>query len=159
VPEVGLALSGCKLVEQSSDGRIWILNRNSPGVRFFDGEAWQDVELPPKTSLAFHLMEDHEGVIWVSAGSALLEVNGSKAEVKHRHKELVFCDAGMEYNEMTSMCEPCERGFYKDNARPVPCTLCDIEYITAGTGANSSSECTVSKLVVLYRLVHCGQRG
>ena len=66
------------------------------------------------------------------------------------HLFTVFCSAGREKNLVTGSCDICPRGYYKDNTIDVFsfCTLCPIDKITAGTGAENMAACNIGKWLI-----------
>ncbi|KAI0238725.1 hypothetical protein LSAT2_010524, partial [Lamellibrachia satsuma] len=76
------------------------------------------------------------------------ERNGNKSAC------LPYCAAGEEFGA-NNMCEPCQRGFYKDNvtgmARFDKCTACSVNLITATTGATSQDNCTQGNCSAGYK--------
>ena len=62
------------------------------------------------------------------------------------------CASGSEYNFNTNVCDTCPRGYYRDkNDRlQYECQICDLNFITASTGATSSAACNVSKCCTVY---------
>ena len=56
-----------------------------------------------------------------------------------------YCSAGEELGT-NGKCEPCQRGFYKDNVNEVArfdkCTACPVNLITETNGATHQDDCT-----------------
>ena len=57
------------------------------------------------------------------------------------------CASGSEYNFITQVCDTCLRGYYRDrnDKLQMDCQLCDVNFITLGTGSTSVSDCSVSE--------------
>ena len=72
-------------------------------------------------------------------------------EVTSSFLSTAYCAAGKELGA-SGKCEPCQRGFYKDNVNEVArfdkCTACPVKLITADTGATSQDNCTQGKLLL-----------
>ena len=64
----------CGLIEQTSDGRIWIANGEAAGLRSFDGNHWRDVELGQNKSQVEDFFESRQGELYVVVDSSLRQV-------------------------------------------------------------------------------------
>ena len=60
----------------------------------------------------------------------------------------VYCNPGQQKTD--AGCEPCARGYYKDNVPDVfsMCMLCPIDKITATIQSTSIADCTVGKFCI-----------
>ncbi|XP_070186674.1 uncharacterized protein [Littorina saxatilis] len=61
------------------------------------------------------------------------------------------CPPGQEYDNATQTCKPCPVGYYNDDRDPnlYLCTLCDIDFITSGTGTTSADACNIRNCTVM----------
>ena len=57
------------------------------------------------------------------------------------------CPTGTELNLNTNVCDPCERGYYRDksSADQIACVMCPVDFITEATGATAASDCSVGE--------------
>lgn len=67
---------------------------------------------------------------------------------KHVYLFVGFCQSGFVKDE-NDKCEPCPRGYYKDNKEGVfsLCEPCPSDKITPSTGAVSLLQCTVGQYI------------
>ena len=61
-----------------------------------------------------------------------------------------LCSSGEEV--INGSCVPCPRGYYKDNSvdRFAQCSICPTEFVTAGNGTISLSDCNISECLLIF---------
>ena len=74
------------------------------------------------------------------------------------------CPSGQE--DVGGVCVLCQIGFFKNNddgsnslARYSPCAMCDIEWITANVGSESSDACNIGMMKQINGSTHLGRNN